>query len=79
MTALSDSSVRPSVTTGPITGSRKIWEGMTLLNLEGGVKAKMAGEPDELPSGPFDAAYTVTRSRYSGQAELEIVDWKAGG
>jgi single-stranded-DNA-specific exonuclease len=31
-----------------------------------------------LPSGPFDAAYTVTRSRYSGQAELEIVDWKAG-
>jgi single-stranded-DNA-specific exonuclease len=62
-----------------IAGSRKIWEGMNLLNLEGGVKAKMAGEPDELPSGPFDAAYTVTRSRYSGQAELEIVDWKAGG
>jgi single-stranded-DNA-specific exonuclease len=38
----------------------------------------MAGEPDGLPSGPFDAAYTVTRSRYSGQAELEIVDWKEG-
>jgi single-stranded-DNA-specific exonuclease len=62
-----------------IAGSRKIWEGMNLLHLEGGIKAKMAGEPDGLPSGPFDAAYTVTRSRYSGQAELEIVDWKAGG
>jgi single-stranded-DNA-specific exonuclease len=61
-----------------IAGSRKIWEGMNLLHLEGGIKAKMAGEPDGLPSGPFDAAYTVTRSRYSGQAELEIVDWKAG-
>src|ERR671921_1003276 len=61
-----------------IEGSRKIWEGMNLLHLEGGIKAKMAGEPEELPSGPFDAAYTVARSRYSGQAELEIVDWKAG-
>ena len=59
-----------------IAGSRKIWEGMNLLNLKGGIKAKMAAEPDELPSGPFDAAYTVARSRYSGQAELEIVDWK---
>ena len=38
----------------------------------------MAGEPDGLPSGPFDAAYTVGRSRYSGQAELEIVDWRRG-
>ena len=61
-----------------ISGSRKIWEGMNLLELQGGVKAKMAGEPAGLPSGPFDAAYTVARSRYSGQAELEIVDWKAG-
>lgn len=61
-----------------IEGSRKIWEGMNLLELSGGVKAKMAGEPDELPSGPFDAAYTVERSRYSGQAELEIVDWRRG-
>jgi len=59
-----------------VVGSRKIWEGMNLIDLEGGVKAKMAGEPDELPSGPFDAAYTVARSRYSGRAELEIVDWK---
>jgi single-stranded-DNA-specific exonuclease len=60
-----------------ISGSRKIWEGMNLIDLGGGVKAKMAGEPDELPSGPFDAAYTVVRSRYSGRAELDIVDWKA--
>ena len=61
-----------------IGGSRKLWEGMNLIDLDGGVKARMAGEPDELPSGPFDAAYTVARSRYSGRAELEIVDWKAG-
>ena len=60
-----------------IGGARKIWEGMNLITLDGGIKAKMAGEPDGLPSGPFDAAYTVARSRYSGQAELEIVDWKA--
>jgi single-stranded-DNA-specific exonuclease len=61
-----------------IEGSRKIWEGMNLLELADGVKAKMAGEPDRLPSGSFDAAYTVDRSRYSGQAELEIVDWRRG-
>jgi single-stranded-DNA-specific exonuclease len=60
-----------------IASSRKIWEGMNLIELDGGVKAKMAGEPDGLPSGPFEAAYTVARSRYSGKAELEIVDWKA--
>ena len=61
-----------------VEGSRNIWEGMNLLELAGGVKAKMASEPDELPLGPFDAAYTVGRSRYSGQAELEIVDWRRG-
>ena len=61
-----------------VEGSRKIWEGMNLLELADGVKAKMAGEPDELSLGPFDAAYTVGRSRYSGQAELEIVDWRRG-
>ena len=61
-----------------VEGSRKIWEGMNLLELAGGVKAKMASEPDKLPLGPFDAAYTVGRSRYSGQAELEIVDWRRG-
>src|SRR5215216_5423431 len=59
-----------------IEGSRQIWEGMNLLRLKGGVRAKMAGEADELPEGPFDAAYTVYRSRYSGQAELEVVDWR---
>ena len=59
-----------------IAGSRKIWEGMNLIELDGGIKAKMAGEPEGLPAGPFDAAYTVGRSRYSGKAELEIVDWR---
>jgi single-stranded-DNA-specific exonuclease len=61
-----------------VEGSRQIWEGMNLLTLEGSVKAKMAGEPDGLPVGPFEAAYTVSRSRYSGKAELEIVDWRQG-
>ncbi len=69
---------RPVFATGglKIESSRQIWEGMNLLGLEGSVKAKMAGEPDDLPTGKFDAAYTVWRSRYSGQAELEIVDWR---
>ncbi|QIN82381.1 hypothetical protein GBA63_06730 [Rubrobacter tropicus] len=57
-----------------IEGSRQLWEGMNLVSLAGGVKARMAGDPDDLPDGLFDAAYTVSRSRYSGQAELEIVD-----
>jgi single-stranded-DNA-specific exonuclease len=61
-----------------IEGSRQIWEGMNLLRLEGGFKAKMAGEAEDLPEGAFDAAYTVYRSRYSGQAELEVVDWRRG-
>ena len=71
---------RPVFVTGglKIVGSRQIWEGMNLLRLEGGLRAKMAGEADELPEGPFDAAYTVYRSRYSGQAELEVVDWRVG-
>jgi single-stranded-DNA-specific exonuclease len=69
---------RPIFVTGDlrIEGSRQIWEGMNLVRLGGGIKAKMAGEPDGLPTGAFDAAYTVWRSRYSGQAELEIVDWR---
>ena len=57
-----------------IEGSRQLWEGMNLVSLAGGVKARMSGDTDDLPDGPFDAAYTVSRSRYSGQAELEIVD-----
>jgi single-stranded-DNA-specific exonuclease len=71
---------RPVFVTGNlrIEGSRQIWEGMNLVRLEGGIKAKMAGEPDSLPAGSFDAAYTVGRSRYSGKAELEIADWRQG-
>jgi single-stranded-DNA-specific exonuclease len=49
---------------------------MNLVRIAGGVKAKMAGEPEGLPTGAFEAAYTVGRSRYSGKAELEIVDWR---
>lgn len=60
-----------------VEGSRQIWEGMNLVDLGGGVKAKLAGDPEALPAGLFDAAYTVSRSRYSGKAELEILDWNA--
>ncbi len=60
-----------------IGGSRKIWEGMNLVDLDG-VKAKMACDPGELPTTAFDAVYTISRSRYSGRAELEIVDWRTG-
>ena len=59
-----------------IEGTRQLWEGMNLVSLAGGVKAKVAGDADGLPDGPFDAAYTVSRSRYSGQAELEILDMR---
>src|SRR5215212_145740 len=71
---------RPVFVTGGlrIEGSRRLWEGMNLITLDGGVKAKMAGEQDGLPAAPFEAAYTVGRSRYSGKAELEIVDWRLG-
>jgi single-stranded-DNA-specific exonuclease len=71
---------RPVFVTGGLTieGSRQIWEGMNLVSLEGGIKAKMVGEPEDLPRGSFDAAYTVWRSRYSGKAELGIVDWRQG-
>ncbi len=58
-----------------VEGSRQLWEGMNLVRL-GGVVAKMAGAPENLPTGAFDAAYTVARSAYTGEAELEIVDWK---
>ncbi|MBA3425052.1 MAG: DHH family phosphoesterase [Rubrobacter sp.] len=61
-----------------VEGSRQIWEGVNLVRLGGGVVAKMAGSPDALPDGAFDAAYTVSRSAYSGRAELEVVDWKQG-
>ena len=61
-----------------IESSRQLWENMNLVRLGGGVSAKMSGTKDSLPEGAFDAAYTVTRSAYSGQAELEVVDWKQG-
>jgi single-stranded-DNA-specific exonuclease len=57
-----------------VAGSRQLWEGMNLLRLDGGVAARLAGY--EMPEGPFDAVYTVSRSPYSGQAELEILDWR---
>jgi single-stranded-DNA-specific exonuclease len=71
---------RPVFVTGglEIEGSRQLWEGMNLVRLEGGLKAKLAGEAQDLPVGTFDAAYTVSRSRYSGKAELEIMDWRQG-
>ena len=59
--------------------SRKLWEGMNLASLSDGgseVAARMAGSEDSLPEGPFEAAYTVSRSAYSGAAELEILDWR---
>ncbi len=60
-----------------IEGARQIWEGMNLVRLAGGISGKMAGPDDGLPEGAFDAAYTVSRSAYSGQAEIEILDWKS--
>jgi single-stranded-DNA-specific exonuclease len=61
-----------------VEGVRQIWEGMNLLRLKGGVSAKLAGPLDGVPEGPFEAAYTVSRSAYTERAELEIVDWKRG-
>jgi single-stranded-DNA-specific exonuclease len=61
-----------------IEGGRQLWEGMNLLRLEGGVSAKLAGSPEAVPEGLFDAAYTVSRSVYTGEVELEIVDWRKG-
>ena len=61
-----------------IEGSRQLWKNMNLVKLGNGVTAKMSGTQDSLPVGVFDAAYTVTRSAYSGEAELEVVDWRQG-
>ena len=60
-----------------VASSRQLWEGMNLLGLDGGVSAKLAGSEDAVPAGLFDAAYTVSRNVYTGEAELEIIDWKA--
>ena len=58
-------------------GSRKLWEGMNLLTLDSGFAAKLAGPEDAVPSGAFDAAYTVRRNGYTRRAELEILDLRA--
>ncbi len=59
-----------------IEGVRQLWEGMSLLSLRGGLRARLASDPEALPEGPFDAAFTVYRSRYSSRAEIEILDWR---
>ena len=60
-----------------VEGVRRLWEGMNLLKLSGGVSAKLAGPEGVVPTQAFDAVYTVCRSAYTGRAELEIVDWRA--
>jgi single-stranded-DNA-specific exonuclease len=59
-----------------VEGARRLWEGMILLELKGGVSAKLAGPEEAVPTGAFDVAYTVARSAYTGEAELEVIDWK---
>lgn len=59
-----------------VEGSRQLWEGMNLLRLAGGISAKLAGAQESVPGGGFDAAFTVSRNAYSGEVELEILDWK---
>ena len=61
-----------------VEGSRQLWEGMNLLRLQDGLPAKLAGLPEAVPEGAFDAVYTVRRNAYTGGAELEIVDWRKG-
>ena len=59
-----------------VEGARRLWEGMNLLRLKGGVSAKLAGPLEAVPEGSFGAAYTVGRNGYTRGVELEIVDWK---
>ncbi len=59
-----------------VQGTRKLWEGMNLLTLEGGLSAKLAGPEEAVPAGAFDAAYTVSRNAYTGGTELEVLDWR---
>ena len=59
-----------------VEGARRLWEGMNLLRLKGGVSAKLAGPLEAVPEGSFGAAYTVARNAYTRGVELEIVDWK---
>ncbi|MDP8950618.1 MAG: DHH family phosphoesterase [Actinomycetota bacterium] len=59
-----------------VEGARRLWEGMNLLRLKGGVSAKLAGPLEAVPEGSFGAAYTVGQNAYTRRVELEIVDWK---
>jgi single-stranded-DNA-specific exonuclease len=59
-----------------VESARPLWEGMNLLRLGTGVTAKLAGPEGEVPTGSFDATYTVNRNAYTGEVELEIIDWK---
>ena len=59
-----------------VEGARRLWEGMNLLRLKGGVSAKLAGPLEAVPEGSFGAAYTVGQNAYTRGVELEIVDWK---
>jgi single-stranded-DNA-specific exonuclease len=61
-----------------VEGARQLWKGMNLLRLRGGISAKLAGPEGTVPTGAFEAAYTVSRNAYTGAAELEIIDWKTG-
>ena len=59
-----------------VEGARRLWEGMNLLRLKGGVPAKLAGPLEAVPEGSFGAAYTVGQNAFTRGVELEIVDWK---
>jgi single-stranded-DNA-specific exonuclease len=59
-----------------VEGARRLWEGMNLLRLKGGVSAKLAGPLEAVPEGSFGAAYTVGQNAFTREVELEIVDWK---
>ena len=59
-----------------VEGARRLWEGMNLLRLKGGVSAKLAGPLEAVPEGSFGAAYTVGQNAFTRGVELEIVDWK---
>ena len=60
-----------------VEGVRRLWEGMNLLGLGGGVSAKLADPEGTVPTGAFDAVYTVCQNAYTERAELDIIDWKA--
>ena len=59
-----------------VEGARQLWDGMSLLLLNGGATAKLPGTLEVVPEGPFEAAYAVSRNAYTGETELEIVGWR---